>query len=364
MAMIWRLELARLLGHEPPEDLWRLASPWIEKLEQSKNLKRDLAEFTRWFNELEAKAQAPQKTREAEVRVPADRRGEALACIVADDAAQLPQVVSFRRDVLRGRLMSLEQIAPWVRRQAERGGPATHYARVPLTEKWTPAVEGKLWPPRPGISYDLDLLHFPNPEKVVESVPVRAGGTLQRLLAVAKFLARRHGWTEAYAVAFVLTGKTPAPVQGRVTVTMRTPYSALSTLTMELSPRLNPAEVARLYQKARTGELFGPAAPGLRAGAALPAERVKAMSDEHCELAVFIAQANDGRSWGRALAEWNRRRPEEKRESLPGFTRAAREAYQRVTGQPLEWQRKRGEHGEGKEERSVRPTRRRRRGGT
>lgn len=343
----WRDELARLLGHKPAEELWALAEElWVERLEASKNPARDLAKFARWFQGLEAAAAMAPEPETREVRVPGDRRAWALAKILAHEAAKLPEVEAFRRDLLGGQLIGYEAVQAWILARADEDGAPTPYARVPLTEDGRVAVEGALWE-LPGIAFDWQEIDYPTPENVVQRVRVcvRAGGTLARLNAIVKQLAKVNTWKEAHAVVFVLTGGTPPLYQALVSVTPRwLPYPALSTIKMELSPRLNPSDVARLYQEARTGKSFGPAAKALHAGGVLP-KRVKPISDESCELAVFVAQANDGRRWEDGLAEWNRGHPDAKRESLEGFIRAAREAYKRVTGQPLDWQRERGQRG-------------------
>jgi len=55
------------------------------------------------------------------------------------------------------------------------------------------------------------------------------------------------------------------------------------------------------------------------------------------DYAVFAGEVNDGRTWLDAMAEWNRRQPGNRAESVKNFRRDCRQAYERVTGERLRW---------------------------
>ena len=135
-------------------------------------------------------------------------------------------------------------------------------------------------------------------------------------------------------MSLVLAGVLPALPPARVSVTPRHPYPARSTVTLELTPRLPRSMVAKLYERVRSSDFFG-------TGYVLQS-RLRKMSEEHTTLAVFAEKVNDGRTWEAAMAEWNQQHPKWSKSSVPGFTRAAHQSYERVTGQPLQWQRERG----------------------
>lgn len=350
-------ELARGLGRELPAAAVELCAPWLEKLERSGNFERDVANLARLIQAAQGEflSQAvqgefhmPAENRSQAMAVSPDDRGTALAEIMALDAARLPEVASFRQRVLRGRLLESDRVGAWIRRQAKAAaaGPAERRELLNDSNK-PPLASSELL-----ADGSRTVLTFQDDQTTTANVAVQRAGPLGYLKSLATWLGRRYSWSEAQAVSFVLTGRVPLLPSARVSVTPRSPFPARSTITLELSPRLKPADVAELYRKARSGKLFrGKVRHGkedwrvaalLRAGAALPHERVKPMSPEQCELAVFIYGANDGRTWDAALAEWNRRHPKWKRANLDGFRRVAGEAYQRVTGARLEWRRARG----------------------
>ncbi len=136
------------------------------------------------------------------------------------------------------------------------------------------------------------------------------------------------------AVTFVLTGEPPPVHPARIGFTLRGQFTALSRITLDLSTRLADRSVAQIYARARRHDTVAEFV-GTRPR--------KPMSQQHLTLAVFAAEVNDGRTWEAALGEWNRQHTDWRKTSVPAFTRAAREAYERVTGCPLSWKRGRGE---------------------
>ena len=54
------------------------------------------------------------------------------------------------------------------------------------------------------------------------------------------------------------------------------------------------------------------------------------------DLAVFVAERNDGRTWQLVLDEWNGLRGE-RATSVAAFARKARSAYKTITGKSLVW---------------------------
>lgn len=273
-------------------------------------------------------------------------RAGALARILAAEAGRLPEVERFRREVLRGRLVELGGVGDWIRRAWARQGEPTHLVTAPLGGRGSiydgsgrprrrPRLDPRRCPEGVHPRYRTLTLDYPGAGGVMDSVTVRAGGVLGQLRLIAQGLAERYGWQEAQATGFVLTGVAPAPALGTVGLSLGG-VSAAHRIRLEVSSRLSPKQVAKLYQEARqhfrSEQLFG-----------LPAETPRrALTAKHAELGVFAAQVNDGRSWGDALAEWNQEHSELRYWDLRTFTRDCRQAFERITGEPLAWRGPRG----------------------
>ncbi len=262
-------------------------------------------------------------------RNPKDERAFALARVLAAEAAQLPEVAAFRRNVLGGRLLRPEQIAAWIVRQTKtQGGKLrrpTCYVRVPLSDSGELAV----WRPRSGFRYEVETLSYPPGTGAwTNTVPIRANTALACLKFIARQLERAFGWKEATAIAFALTDIPPVPTLGAVTL-KRGSRRAADRIQLEVSPRLGPRQIAKLYSGARSGALFGREAS--------PEKPCRALTKKHTELGVFAARVNDGRSWRDALKEWNTRNGRCRYNDVRTFTRDCRHAYQRITGDQLKW---------------------------
>ncbi|MDI3316579.1 MAG: hypothetical protein QJR14_02970 [Bacillota bacterium] len=157
-------------------------------------------------------------------------------------------------------------------------------------------------------------------EWVARSVVIIRPEEIQRILvareeleALANALAEAYGWSPFEAKLFVLTGEAPDLPRARV-VGMRG-----QRFIVEVDADVSPEELAGFWADIRHER------------------RAPAMTAKSSELAVFIAQANDGRRWKAAMAEWTRLHPEWAAKRLPNFIRDARYAYRRVMGRDLEW---------------------------
>jgi hypothetical protein len=246
-------------------------------------------------------------------------------------------VEAFRAKCLRGRLLRPGRIKHWIeKREHEQGVPARYVkcwertggARVKLPPDLAPyGHEAKL---ELGNRSNGVFLQYPG-----GSVQVSIDSKLGRLKFVASELCHRYLWPEEEAVGFILSGTTPSPFFGCVTVRRqpRTPR-----VTIEVDPRVRGDEVLRLYKWARD--------PGTT--------RARSLSEVHAELAVFAAERNDGREWRRVLAEWNQTHPRSLYPELRNFIRDCRKAYERITGESLAWRRARGAAGHRRRSRARR----------
>jgi hypothetical protein len=135
---------------------------------------------------------------------PRPERTQVVSYLRAREAGREPDVRAFRSDVLAGRLLSLEELTPWLASKANGNG-----------------------------------------------------GGLTRLRALAAELAGRHGWEASDATAFVLTGLAPVtqPVQARVEGGW--PSSSTTRIVLEVDPTVDPRTVMKRYGSARRQLIAG-----------------------------------------------------------------------------------------------------------
>lgn len=317
-------EFRRRYGHDPAPAAWDQAVEW-KWINDVVNEPDELDSVLDRVRKLEALGQWPRGgPREQQKELPPDQRAIALARILAGEAARNPLVESFRAECLRGQLLEPSRIKSWIEeREREQGEPARHVKR------WERTDGEQVKPPNRRL-YGLEtwmefgevssgvFLQYPG-----GSAQVSADSELGRLKFTATALHHRFLWPEAEAVGFILSGTVPSPFFGSVRI-RNVPSTA--RITIEVDPRVPAQEVLRLYQWARESEPINP----------------RSLSELHAELAVFAFERNDGREWSHVLAEWNETHDDHSYGELSNFIRDCRKAYERVTGNSLEWKRKRG----------------------
>ena len=170
-------------------------------------------------------------------------------------------VITFRRQHLTGGLLKREEVDEWLERQGAEDDPASRYLRVPIPDGYEPIRRnGRIFTEplltisdtSPATQVEVELLSYASPDdQWVRRIPVRYGGTLDRLRQVSESLARRYKWWEAQATTFVLTDVSPllSSLRGGFRIEFNQPIS--SRITMEINPTLTPEEVAKQYKKLR-----------------------------------------------------------------------------------------------------------------
>lgn len=236
-------------------------------------------------------------------------RGQALARMLADQAAAEPDVIAFRSDVIGGRLLRLEQVGPWVREQAKKDGAPTTWAEVP-------------WPVDPGDKRVprllLRSLHYVSADGA-ESAFTAEGGVLERLRREAELLSGTYGygWREHEAATWLLTGIAPAVVSAACTWRHNTAHAPASRFTLELDPMIPPRVVAAMYTRARR-----------RIGIT---GRTRTMSTKHHALAMFAWDGyRDDEPWPAILESWNKANPKWKYSTVGNLKRDAERAFERL----------------------------------
>ena len=344
-----RQALASVIGREPREDVWRylVEKGFVAEALQGYGielLKKEYMEMVKWFP-----ADSQRKKPREQHKLPPDKRHHALAEIAAIEAARLPEVRTFREEVLGNKLLRLEEIPGWMEARAQEEG-STIWVKVPLPsdpfrgsflENLSEGIqqaaksllmEGTCWP----ISLFHETLEYPSHEdNLVRKVPISWNGTLYRLKELAGQLSKKYPWwDEGRAVGFVLAGLIPLPVKAKGRISR---YSdAPPSITLYLDPRLSSQEVADFYSQVRR-EVFP--------------TRDRPMSEKHLALAVFLARAPSG-TWEDIMKAWNKEKGEWAYSEWHTFARDAKAAWKRVTGR--EWaprpmrKRKREEKSNGK----------------
>jgi len=278
----------------------------------------------------------------------------ALSKIQAMDAATDSSVVAFREDVLGGKLLSHKGAAEWIDKQAAQSTP-THYATIPIPSglemsydvdapyAWLPAVAAQLSTVTNGpVGGHMNILTFSRPgSEWAESVLVEMGSPLDSLRIISNSLSSRYLWTDDQATMFVLTGIPPLVPLVQRTITMGSSPGG-SEIALRVRPQLTTKEVGAAYQEARR-TLY------LWSGARV-SERNPTVEDWVADLAVLMAEMMAGGVKGpEAMDAWNSTHPESTNTKIKDhrfsdvnkFRRAARVAYERVTGAKATWEQER-----------------------
>ena len=319
--------LTRALGRPPHPALWdhALRARWIDDVRAEvasgvsiKEVVRSLAKRYKDMEHVAAEMARPSPRAPTEARIGPDHRAQALARILAADASRLREVRWFRRQRLHGRVVELSRVPEWILRRRRRSAPQV-FKTVPTDAAAMPeAAGGRSWQVRT-LSYLTGQDPFPR------VVALGATGTLVELKTIASHLVVRYSWTEAEATTFVLTGLPPALPLVRGTINVRSPWLAASTISLEVHPSTTPAALAGAYR-------------AIRPEAVAPKRRYRKLKEPHRgDLAAFCAENNDGRSWARMMQTWNAHDPAHRYHDVRRFTRDAREAYEMIAGERLEW---------------------------
>ena len=328
---IWAA-LASRLGHEPKEEIWdRLVDEayvrdiWLEIAEIDY-----LEEKYREFSLVPRHLLQPQKSSiDSGLRA---IRLQILSDLTTRQAATEESVIAFRQQHLTEGLLKREKVVEWVMRQAKKDGPASRYLKVPIPDGYEPIRRnGRIFTEplltisdiSPATHVEVAVLSYTSPDdEWVRRIPVKHGGTLDRLRVVSESLARRITWREAQATAFVLTGMSPqlSSLRGEIRMAFSQPIS--SRINMEIDPTLTPEEVAEQYKKLR---------------APLVGARYRSMSEKHLRLAEFYGGHKPaGITWVALMNQWNRSQDRGwEYDRFETFARDCKQAWRRLMGRDL-----------------------------
>jgi hypothetical protein len=350
-----RSKLERKLQRSVHPGIWRMLvkERYISEVLEGES---DLDDLTERYLEVEGYFRDDARKPKDESRiVPPDQRGIALSKILANEASKDDDVMSYRKDYLNNILMSWEEAVAWIKeKKKEEGKPTLYIKELPIPENinvgfsdiqasWVrniakDLIHKKEIKPVGVLRKDLEYV---TPEQVyTTSVPVKKGGALDSLRLLSETLSNKFNWPKAAASIFVLTGKIYITPKARITTHINPSYPALSTITIETLPSTSWREVENIFSESRK-MLLG------------KGQRDKPITQAwRADLAVFVAEHNDGRSWREAMELWNnqhpvpsdrKRKPGEDYISSSTFARDGRQAYEKITGKRLLWGKDKGE---------------------
>lgn len=254
---------------------------------------------------------APRKTshevQEPLGRMPPDpprMRTFVISKIFALKANELEVVRDFRDDVLMGQLLEGTQIPTWVKSTAEAESPPT---------KW---IDGVRLPDDRSVEATGERISIDPPMEISEGgniklreisffangtdgeylgLAVTSGGVLDRLLLVCNRLTWLFGWNVPLGVSFVLAGSVPIVKPALYDIVERSPFEAISRITLHIDPTISPRELSEYYGSIRR---------------LLMGDRYRGLSVKHLNLALLLAQTS-GWTWEQRMAEWNNRKQED-----------------------------------------------------
>lgn len=244
-------------------------------------------------------------------------RAEALAHLVAVEAAKDGSVVEFRERVLRGRLLAADQLDRWFASLARR------QEVKPWIKVYVSPEEVEMGVVQVGasnlVSSGYDILHYAVPGAAeVRRILVSSKGILGWLRWLSETLSVQCRWSKGHATTFVLTGATPPVAESTYQVRQGWPISTLTRVHMEIDPAMSPREVANLYREIRFRH-FG--------------RRHRSMSAKHLELAKFWSAAAEETTWKALREQWNQSHPKWAYKRDQQFSRDCAQARRRLLGQ-------------------------------
>jgi hypothetical protein len=151
-----------------------------------------------------------------------------LAILCAKEAEADPDVVAFRKEVLRGRLLQVEDVEGWLEEHAKADGPGK-------SERGS----------------QIQVLAYAIPaDRWERCIPTAASRVLERLRQIVERLSERYRWQEAQATIFVLTGRTPLvpPAEAKI---------EREAIVLTVDPSLTPRQVANYYRQFKKEILGG-----------------------------------------------------------------------------------------------------------
>jgi len=326
-------ELARLLGSEPDPAIWQqlIRDGYVEDAQSLGSTAEDAIvtiddllhryrEFRDLVKTVTSNGAPPRRAGSTGLRLPATEAIQAEAKIAAIEAADLLAVRAFRSHILESRLLGWSEARSWLADRLEERD-AWKRIHLPYVFLRSSCARANPWEAKTAVAaYEagLQLEGFNH-----------ADSELDYLYCLCDVLIDAYQWDddEDDVALFVLTGVPPKRSTGRFDYAPPPANADLrnGTITMQVSARMGPRELMVLYSTFRAS-LFDEDV------------RMRSVSKAVAAQAVFIAAANDGRSWTQVMKEWNEAHEDGRSYAKTRlFARDCRAAYRRVMGCELRW---------------------------
>lgn len=252
--------------------------------------------------------------------------------LVANEVSKHEAVRTFRQSVLDNKLLLWSEVEWWILVQAmeERQQatawlngipvPPEYMARALQQEREDTLSEEPVVYLR--VSYKQIAQYaqsrylkyaLPN-ETFGYQIHTTAGGVLEQLRQLSKYLADGCTWTVAQATIFVLTGLSPVLSSIRSEIQFREILAA-SRIILSIDPGLTAEEVAEHYRRVRRDTRNS---------------RQREMSKKHLMLALFSATRPETETYAEQMAIWNKGYPQWQYKELTNFGRDCKLAQQRL----------------------------------
>ena len=291
MANEWagvRRQVEQLVGRPVGDQLWIAVRKSHEYLgpdaAQPEDMAKDLEEI---FAEAGESGTRERAERFAGRNAKAGRT-QAISAVFAAIAAERADVRDFRARALPDGLVQLDDCAQWIFDHQPQSLPKKETALLDY------APPGAEWVHRVRVAHDSLL------------------GDLQML---SNALAGTFSWQPQQATMFVLSGAVPIVAAIRGTVRYKGPVAAASRIILEIDPWTDPRDVQAAYSTLRKGDDA--------------TRRYRPLGERALALAAFIAERPDDPDEKRRRA-WNRAHPDWTYPDVRSFSRAHRQAWERL----------------------------------
>jgi hypothetical protein len=300
-----RYDLERRLGREATEAAWgyMVAEGHVAAVENGERDRSWLVNKAMSFLEHAGKSSLisgrPVQMLTDDQRKRVAERHQVLSILWAKEAEAEIDVVAFRKEVLRGKLLKWKDLETWLEDRAKADGPATNWLDLPLPSTHRLTLDAKAgFVPTPPLMVSekwgargsqTRVLAYASPSDAWERcLPTAANGVLERLRQISERLSGRYRWQEAQATIFILTGRAPL-------VRPAEPKIEREAIVLTVDPSLTPRQVADYYRQFKKSILGG--------------SRIKALSSKHLQLAAFAADRPSEETWAKKMQAWNRSVP-------------------------------------------------------
>lgn len=321
-----RRALRKELGTEPREEIWDeiLERHYIDEAINDDNI-ISVLDFYRQQNERYSLSSGKRFLKTHHEEQP-DEKMKYIYQIMIWDAAHEPEVIKFRKEVLKDDIIPANEAQNWINRQitearskdkqVELGKTNISRPEILLVNQDLSETRTRGWQEESefrGLGWvDKDGFNYCNPSE---------GGILFKLLDASLLLEAKYTWDRNHATLFVLSGVNPPPPSlAYGNVDLNKSYPALDAIAVDLPIYLSPREMGEICARIKKA-LF----PSNK-------RRNRPMTEKHLKLAVFYHTNRDLKLL-EMMKKWNKEHPEYKKyESVTFFGRDAKSAYERLVG--------------------------------